>query len=155
MIPPAKAYKINRLDDSADGYHYRTRTSLQGHLDRAPYPPAQGNKRQPKVYRNQDNPQIFRRVPPGTTLYEYPSKPYPYHEQNAQGIAWVRDAQGNITKDARGRNVRVDPEYTRTFTDQNKKFKKVGYHPHGNTRAFVEAQPVRVPASAVKRHPKR
>ncbi|KAL2841844.1 hypothetical protein BJY01DRAFT_249340 [Aspergillus pseudoustus] len=133
-IASEPAYRINRGRNENDpsAYHLRTRASIQRHLDHSPAPTAEsrkkGNKRYPKRYNDREN--LFREP----SLYEYPSKSWPYNQQNAKGKAY--------TAGANGQRVQVDPEFTRTVTDRNKNVKGVIYHPEGDRSGFVRAQEV-------------
>ncbi|KIA75772.1 hypothetical protein HK57_00458 [Aspergillus ustus] len=129
------AYRINRgrTENDPNAYHLRTRASIQRHMDHSPAPTDQsrkkGNKRYPKRYNDNEN--LFQAEP---SLYEYPSKSWPYNQQNAKGRAYVTGADGQ--------RVQVDPEFTRTITDRNKNVKGVIYHPKGDRSGFVRAEEV-------------
>lgn len=150
-----QAYRIDRSDNSARGCHFRTHSSLERLLNEAPYPPASGSKRRPKIYHNLENPQILPAAPAGTQHYEYPSMAYPYHDQNRDGKVPLRDSMGNVIKDSTGKTVNLSPEYTRTLTDQHKRIQAVVYHPYNKYKAFVVAKKVFIPRSQVQRHSKR
>jgi hypothetical protein len=100
-------------------------------MDRSPAPTAESrkknNKRYPKRYN--DTEQLFKEP----SLYEYPTKSWPYDQQNTKGKAF---------KTVNGQRVQVNPEFTRTVTDRNKNVKGVIYHPSGNPSKFVRAKEV-------------
>src|SRR3569833_471672 len=105
--------------DGGPGCHVRRYSSLQNHLAVAPAPihptdPKYRKKKYPHVYENKEK--LFPLAT--STLYEYPSKSYPYHNQNAKGVA--RTNTGTA----------VDPEYIRTITNRDKQIQGVIYHPY-------------------------
>ena len=127
-----QAYRIHRLDNSATAYHDRRRSSVERHLANAPAPPGRGAKRYPKEHYHTE-----RQYKTKSKLYEYPTKDYPYSNQNAKGIARRTSPGGTTTV--------VDPEYTRTITDSHKNIQGVSYHPYNNRKKHVRAQEIYVP----------
>lgn len=63
-------------------------------------------------------------------------KPYPYAEQNNRGNIWVTGPDGQRQQ------IRHDPGYTRTITDQQKVIQGVSYHPYGNLTKLVRAEEI-------------
>ena len=126
-----KAYRINRLDHTGDGHHYRSRRSVEYHLSNAPHPSqAKKPKRYPHRYHNYDN-----HYAASGSLYEYPTMDFPYENQNAKGWGKRTRADGTVET--------VRPRYTRTITDRNKQIQGVSYHPFGDSSNLVRAEEVR------------
>ncbi|MCJ1339567.1 hypothetical protein MMC09_004857 [Bachmanniomyces sp. S44760] len=121
-----RKYAINRTEHDPFGYHERSRTSVEKHLNAAPPAVARGPNRYPKKHRNKEQ---HYNTP--DQLWEYPTMPYPYAQQNAKGKARKVSPSGRV--------YNVSPGYTRTIVDNNKKIHGVSYHPHNNPHDFVRA----------------
>lgn len=133
-----QACRIYRTDSTDSRYHERRRSSVKRHMKNAPAPtPGKKGKRYPKVYRNGEGHYKTK-----STLYEYPTKDYPYSTQNYKGRGRLTSPGGTVTD--------VDPEYTRTITDRRKNIQGVSYHPHGNKKGFKRAEEI-YPASSSSR----
>ena len=87
-------------------------------------------KRYPKRHWN-----IEQHYDTESPLYEYPTKDYPWDQQNAKGKARIPSPGGR-------HYTEVDPEYTRTITDSRKNIRGVSYHPHLRPADFLRADEI-------------
>ncbi|KAB5546918.1 hypothetical protein GE09DRAFT_194913 [Coniochaeta sp. 2T2.1] len=140
-----EAYRVERhpTNDAIPGVTYRRASSIQRHIDAAPpIPPGlkdkKNNNRYPKKYNNKEKVpktnaeiQLFH-VDTSLTLYEYPSKTFPYDKQNYKGGIYGMTAEQS----------RREKGHTRTITDRNKTIKGVIYHPQGDPKGFNRAQEI-------------
>ncbi|KAK1765202.1 hypothetical protein QBC33DRAFT_561024 [Phialemonium atrogriseum] len=118
----------------------RRASSVKRHLDNGPAVKVGYNgARYPHKYHNRNGPNapLF---PPGS-FYEYPTKDFPYHLQNAKGK--IRTPSGNhFLGPAEERAMKG---HTRTITDRNKSLQGVIYHHDAGSNAFMRAREIREP----------
>ena len=142
----SQASRIDRDDHSNNGHHCRRRSSLKRYLARADPPNIIYNrkKKMPYKYRNTDQPRNFSS---SESLYEHPSRPYPYSRQNTNGRIHVVGADGIE------RIVEPELGHTRTIMNRHKTIKGVCYHRHGEPQRLTRAQEIYPPSSSSSSSP--